>query len=99
MPRLLASIGIGIAATAVVVSVAGLLAVRLVPELGEWAIAHCVDAPGRSSLCAAADPVVDYWWLGLIIAALVLPAVFSAIAWRKMRPNNSSKPTPLRGAA
>ncbi|GAB2524809.1 hypothetical protein GCM10027188_29690 [Lysobacter humi (ex Lee et al. 2017)] len=63
----------------------------------------CLASPLHVAACSALGALVLNWSYGIVFLAaalqLVMAIAFSALAGLRWRPNNSSKPTPLRGAA
>jgi len=63
----------------------------------------CLASPVFVAACSALGTLVLDWPLGVVLLAaalqLVMAIAFSVLAGLRWRPNNSSKPTPLRGAA
>jgi hypothetical protein len=73
---------------------AGLFALVLLVG-AEFLVAYFLGAHSPSQYIASRDPVSG----GVYLASLVVFAVAPALWISRPRPNNSSRPTPIRGAA
>ena len=71
---------------------------KATPYMGLGAL---IGASAGAVMLVLADPSSDWPWWPLVCAAFGSASAwcFWFMAVRRLRPNNSSKPTPLRGAA